>query len=167
MYYFYRFERGRERSITTLDEGLIVRNVTPVMTFDRTEEMGIGPLMHIYLEVLTFLKKGFSRVYREMQIVKNGTSRSKAVLVSKVPIYEFMPEDGIHICFFRTNPEDRGHGYYPQLLRYILSKYPDKDFYMIVDEVNIPSIKGIEKAGFVKYAEGDKVGKTFKISRYV
>lgn len=51
-------------------------------------------------------------------------------------------------CF--TYPEYRGQGYYPAMLRYICSSvgYEKTVFYMIVDENNASSIKGIEKAGF-------------------
>ena len=166
MYYYYKQDKSHSTELN-VDEGLGLITKHPAITFDRTEEMGIGPLMYIYLEVFTIIKRGFSRVYNEWHLTKNGRSCSKAVLISKVPIYQFMPDNGIHICFCRTNPEDRGKGYYPTLLKTIIKNNPEKDFYMIVDSSNISSIKGIEKAGFVRYAEGEKVGKTFKITRYV
>ena len=61
----------------------------------------------------------------------------------------------------------RGMGYYPLLLKYIQNQYIDKDIYMIVDEENIPSIKGIEKAGFKKFGFGIKEGKQFILKNYV
>ena len=166
MYYYYKQDKTHSNEFDkNKDISFISKH--PALTFDRTEEMGIGPLMYIYLEILTIFKRGFSRVYEEWHLMKDGHSCSKAVLISKVPIYKFMPNNGIHICFCRTNPEERGNGYYPILLKYILNKYPHKDFYMIVESSNISSIKGIEKAGFVRYAEGEKEGRLFKITRYV
>lgn len=80
----------------------------------------------------------------------------KALLMSKIPEYEFLPDDGIHICYCETASDERGKGFYPMLLRYIRARYPRKDLYMTVYEDNVASIKGIEKAGFVRYAEGQK-----------
>jgi len=53
-------------------------------------------------------------------------------------------------CF--TSPKYRGKGIYPAVLRYICRNFGTEKsvFYMIVDESNQPSIRGIEKAGFVK-----------------
>lgn len=53
-------------------------------------------------------------------------------------------------CF--TLPKYRGKGIYPAVLRYICKNIGSEKsvFYMIVDESNQPSIKGIEKAGFVR-----------------
>lgn len=166
MYYYYKQDKTRLVEYYK-DKDISFTKKHPTLTFDKTEEMGIGPLKYIYFEVLTVIKRGFFRVYEEWHLMKNGHSCSKAVLISKVSIYQFMPNKGIHICFCKTNPEERGNGYYPTLLKYIMNKYPRKDFYMIVESTNISSIKGIEKAGFVRYAEGEKVGQTFKITRYV
>ena len=166
MYYYYKQDKTHLSELNKdKDISFIIKH--PTLTFDRTEEMGIGPLKYFYFEILTIIRRGFSRVYEEWHLMKNGHSCSKAVLISKVPIYHFLPKNGIHICFCRTNYEERGNGYYPTLLKYIQSKYPHKDFYMIVESSNISSIKGIEKAGFVRYAEEEKVGQTFKITRYV
>lgn len=53
-------------------------------------------------------------------------------------------------CF--TYPQYRGNGIYPSVLRSICNSIGNDNttFYMIVDETNIASIKGIEKAGFKK-----------------
>jgi len=63
-------------------------------------------------------------------------------------------------CF--TYPKFRGKGVYPQMLKYISSNVGAENsiFYMIVDETNLPSIKGIEKAGFQKCG-------TIKVSRFL
>ena len=52
-------------------------------------------------------------------------------------------------CF--TNESARGKGYYPQTLDFIVKTLENaSNFYMIVDDANIASIKGIKKAGFIE-----------------
>lgn len=124
--YYYKYNGNRKGVSVESSPEFRIMVKHPTLTFDRTEEMGIGPLMYVYLEVFT-----------------------------------------IHVCFCRTALEDRGKGYYPTLLKFILEKYPQKDFYMIVEDTNIARIRGIEKVGFTRYAIGEKVGKTFKVLHYV
>ncbi|MCR4965150.1 MAG: hypothetical protein K6A41_05795 [Bacteroidales bacterium] len=63
-----------------------------------------------------------------------------------------------------TAPEHRGNGYYPYLLTYILNEVKRKDrydFYMIINEINASSIKGVEKAGFVLWGSGQKENRRY------
>ena len=97
----------------------------------------------------------------EYQLInKNNKVVSKAELVSWIPIFKFMPRKAYHIgpCF--TVPKERGKGFYPYLLNCIIADNPTAEFYMIVDESNLSSIKGIQKAGFVEIGRGykDKYG---------
>ncbi len=68
-------------------------------------------------------------------------------------------------CF--TYPQYRGKGIYPNVLRHICNSLGNSDtsFYMIVDDANIASVKGIEKAGFKKYGviEVTKYTKRYKL----
>ena len=59
----------------------------------------------------------------------------------------------------------RGKGIYPKVLSKIcaIRACGEGSFYMIVDESNIPSIKGIEKAGFIQCG---KVKKGRFLKRY-
>lgn len=63
-----------------------------------------------------------------------------------------------------TAKEFRGKGIYPKVLRYILSDYQADTFYMTVNENNISSIRGIEKAGF-ECCGKIKKSKFFKVYR--
>ena len=69
-------------------------------------------------------------------------------------------------CF--TLPKFRGRGVYPSVLIYILEKNKNSKFYMIVHKNNIPSIRGIEKSGFVfeKLIGKTKFLKVYKEKRY-
>ena len=58
-----------------------------------------------------------------------------------------------------TYPEFRGKGIYPAVLNAICQSYPtDTIFYMIVSDTNLPSIRGIEKAGFENVGRVKKTG---------
>ena len=51
-------------------------------------------------------------------------------------------------CF--TIPTARGKGLYTKVLNYITGDlhYQNASFYMLVNKNNLPSVKGIERAGF-------------------
>lgn len=82
-------------------------------------------------------------------------------VVPKCYKFDFLGKNDYEIgpCF--TYPEYRGQGIYPNILRTICQQIGSDDttFYMIVDEENKPSIRGIEKAGFIKCGSV-KVSKT-------
>ena len=78
--------------------------------------------------------------------------------MSYVPMYRFMPHDGIHLGYCITDEKERGKGYYSLLLKMIQNDMPYHDLYMAVDEDNIASIKGIENAGFVRCGKCKKEG---------
>lgn len=63
-----------------------------------------------------------------------------------------MKKNDLEIGPCYTYPEFRGKGIYPKVLTKICQKRGGDSisFYMIVDENNLSSIKGIEKAGFVR-----------------
>lgn len=96
--------------------------------------------------------------YCEWQLYRNAKLVSTAEVISWIPIFRFMPCDGIHIGPCRTVPDERGKGYYPYLLRKIVES-TEKDCYMIVNETNQSSIRGVLKAGFVEIGRGYKNSK--------
>ena len=74
-------------------------------------------------------------------------------VIPKCSKFAFMNKDDYEIgpCF--TYPQYRGKGIYPAVLQSICNDLGNDNtiFYMIVDEDNTASIKGIEKAGFKKF----------------
>ena len=154
MYYFYK--QGEIPSKPIIPDGLTIIKQRPHPIVKNMSAMQIGKRRWYYHQFMTFLYKGFSRVFEEYDVVIDNIIVSKAVLISKVPIYKFLPKNGIHVCYCETIPEARGKGYYPLLLKFIQNDMPKKELYMVVDVNNNASIKGIERAGFIKYAEGDK-----------
>lgn len=111
----------------------------------------------IFYFITTFLYSGLKGTFREYSIVKNDIIVSRALLISIVPNYKFLPKGAIHICYCETVHQEQGHGYYPMLLKYLLANNPNTNFYMIIAEDNIPSIKGVERAGFVRCGEVEKM----------
>lgn len=93
-------------------------------------------------------------------INQEGEVVSKAELVSWIPIFRFMPKRAYHIGPCSTIPKERGKGFYPYLLNCIIANNPTAEYYMIVSESNLSSIKGVRKAGFVEIGRGykDKLG---------
>ncbi len=106
-------------------------------------------------------------VFKQYDIIKNNRIISSAKVVSYIPFFRFMSRDGIHICSCYTIPEERGKGYYPYLISKIMSDFPDKVCYMMVNESNLPSIRGIEKVGFTLFAIGKKRNGIYSITRRI
>ena len=101
--------------------------------------------------------------YWEYQLLREGKVVSRAEVISWFPKFSFMPRQGIHIGPCRTETEERGRGYYPYLLSCIVGEQPESEYYMIVNDTNLPSIRGVEKAGFRRFAEGRKT----RLGRYI
>lgn len=76
-------------------------------------------------------------------------------VIPKCYKFPFLDKADYEIGPCMTYPLFRGKGYYPMMLRYICSTVGVQytTFYMIVDEGNSASIKGIEKAGFERCGE--------------
>ena len=78
----------------------------------------------------------------------------QAYVMKKCFKFPFMKKGDIHIGPCATPEEYRGQGIYPAVIRKITEDFglqtDGKTGYMIVEESNLPSIKGVEKAGFRK-----------------
>ena len=97
----------------------------------------------------------------------NGELVHTSYLIPKCYKFPFLSKWDYEIgpCFI--HPKWRGKGIYPQMLKYICSSIGTEKsvFYMIVDETNLPSIKGIEKAGFQRWGtiKVTKILKRYKL----
>lgn len=120
-------------------------------------------------------KKTFVRIYFQLMTLgkarlvyavnETGEAIHTSYVVPKCFKFSFMNKNDYIIGPCYTNPDYRGLGIYPNVLRYITSKTGNCNtiFYMSVDESNLPSIKGIEKAGFDLVG---KINKTRVLKRY-
>lgn len=92
----------------------------------------------------------------EYQILRGNNVLATAQVCPKLPIFPFINSRGIHIGPCKTIKEERGKGFYPLLLQYIIDEHPERKYYMIIDENNISSQKGVEKVNFQLFAVGHK-----------
>lgn len=161
MYYLYK--QGVIPEMPLLDKRMRIVKRRPNPFVANMNSMELGRKRYWYFGFMTFLFRGFARVFEEYDVVMDNRILSKAVLISKVPLYRFLPSKGIHVCYCETIPEARGKGLYPLLLTYVQNVHLQHDLYMIVEESNHASIKGIEKAGFVRYALGERLSNGYFI----
>lgn len=87
-------------------------------------------------------------------------------LIPRCYKFPFMKKNDFEIGPCNTDMSARRKGFYFQTLYTITTdkRLCGSDFYMLVNDQNIPSIKGIEKAGFVKVGYAKK---TRILKRYV
>lgn len=89
-------------------------------------------------------------------IIDKGILIHQSVLYNQVHLLKLVKKTGpvIGDCF--THTDHRGKSIYPFVIHYIaneiLVENTNKEVFMIVNRDNQGSIKGIEKAGFKKYA---------------
>ena len=100
--------------------------------------------VRLLFQIMTF---GRARVYCWRH---KGELAHTSYVVPKCWKFPFMKKHDFEIGPCLTYSDFRGRGLYPQMLKYIVSSVGTEKsvFYMIVDENNAASIKGIEKAGF-------------------
>ena len=87
-------------------------------------------------------------------------------VLSKCYKFPFMKTSDLEIgpCF--TCKEYRGRGIYPRVLKKIISSgLNDSNFFMIVEESNLSSIKGVKKVGFKECGHVKK--QMFKVYRKI
>ena len=103
--------------------------------------------------------RGRVKIYYATQ---NGELVHTSCVIPKCYKFPFLDNEDYEIGPCVTYPKFRGKGVYPWMLKHICSSIGDEKtvFYMIVDETNISSIKGIEKAGFVKCG-------TVRVSKFI
>lgn len=92
---------------------------------------------------------------RESYVVTDlGKIVHKSFLYRDVQIIKLIERSGLVIGSCYTNETYRGQSIYPKVLSYIAkdNMASGDDMLMVVDSDNVPSIRGIEKAGFVKLA---------------
>ena len=157
MYIYFRniWEQSVDNKLIK-EELLIKKKLCPIGKNKSLKEN----IVIIYWHIASFFCGDF---FYEYQLIVDDKVVSYARVVPKILIFSFIPKGGYHIGPCLTLEEYRGNGFYPLLLSYIIKKNVDKDFYMIVDENNIASIKGVKKAGFEEFARGKKN----KFGRYV
>lgn len=132
--------------------------------FLKSEKIGIKTAcIRLLFQVMTF---GKAQIYYVR--VGNDIIHTSYVIPACAK-FPFMDRDDLEIGPCYTYPAFRGKGIYPKVLSEICRRRGNdtSSFYMIVDETNLPSIKGIEKAGFVRCGSVQKsrIGKSYNLVR--
>lgn len=108
--------------------------------------------------------------FSEYQVICGGKVVAFAQVSSRIFIFGFMPrgKNTVHIGPCYTQPDFRRKGLYSFLLASICSDFSENEKYIFCHKENMPSKRGILKAGFVPFAEGykSKIG-IYKINRYL
>ncbi|WP_329903755.1 hypothetical protein [Porphyromonas pogonae] len=144
------------------DETLLMRNSDIKITYPLKSFHDV--IWHI-LSFFRFICGQKSARFRRWTLINSkGEVISFAHTIGKIFQFPFMENDGIHIGPCETSIDNRGKGYYPLMLNYIIHSMPNSNFYMIVDEYNISSIKGVLKTGFKPFAFGRR---TRFLKRYI
>jgi len=94
---------------------------------------------------------GKAKVYYCLHNEKEKVVHTSYV-IPKCSKFPFMKNGDFQIGPCQTKKEARGKGLYPKVLNYIVNDigHEKTDFYMIVNDNNPASVKGITKAGFVE-----------------
>lgn len=161
-YHVYVKYSLKENTDGVIDQkGLYVKKTIPKISFDKNTEMRISLKWFLYFNIFIYILHGCKGIFKEYQLYKDNRLVCKVVAMSYVPIYKFMPKDGIHVGFARTEVNYRGKGYYTILLKYVMKDLFCRNIYIFTEHDNIASQKGIEKAGFTYIKECKKCGRYF------
>lgn len=102
-------------------------------------------IVRLWFQLMSF---GKGRIYYVED--EQGQVVHTSYVMPKCFKFPYLLENEYTIGPCSTISKCRGQGIYPKVLRYIVSNYGDDNtkYYMVVDSMNSPSIRGIEKAGF-------------------
>lgn len=151
MKYLYKFDSSSVKSISVgSHDDIDLKVFTPSLRklAIKGENVGGGKtlLVRLLFQILTFGKTKIYYVQDGNQILHTS------YVIPACSKFPFLKKNDLEIGPCYTYPEFRGKGIYPKVLTKICQKRGGDSisFYMIVDENNLSSIKGIEKAGFVR-----------------
>lgn len=118
-------------------------------------------LFRLYISLLS---KGKTKIYFIID-KNNGRIIHSSCVIPRNFKYPFLKKGEYCIGNCKTEPEFRGRGIYPYVLKYIMGNNPNIIFKMIIREDNTSSINGVKKAGFELTKE--KVRGTLILNRFV
>lgn len=84
---------------------------------------------------------------------EDGRIIHRSKVIGRCLKFPFLPKGAYEIGPCLTEEDFRGKGIYPKVLTHICSVFRS-DLYMIIRDDNYSSIRGVEKAGFVKVGAG-------------
>lgn len=171
MYELYELKISDINKLPKIDTGLIIEkyefgmfkpSVLRLCLSAKTPSIS-ERLVNFYWYLITF---GRLRIY---YLKDGGEFIHTSYCIPKCYKFPFMGAKDLQIGPCVTNEKYRGQGIYPYVLSRIVEDLakPDVTFYMIIDDKNLPSQRGVYKVGFIKSAKlvKDSCLKIYRISR--
>lgn len=107
----------------------------------------------------------FGKCRKVVVLDKSGRVVHTTRVVGKCFKFPFLSKGEAVIGPCVTAEDHRGRGIYPSVLRHVRQSGGYRAYYMFVNEQNIPSIKGIEKADFQRIGTVKKRRGRWQISK--
>lgn len=138
MYKLYRLNKKEEIISTPF---LLLNNISK----EKVTIKNTGFFRAIYWNIISHNKASIYFIKDEKGIVHSS------YVIEKCCKFPFMKKDDIEIGPCYTRKDMRGKGIYPSVLNYIIqTELTEHNFaYMIVEENNSSSLRGIQKLGFI------------------
>lgn len=148
------------------DLGVKVKKISLFSPFLQGEKKTAKTLVSRW--VFYFLSRGDFRIYYVRAEGEDRPVIHTSYVMGPGLKFPFMEKGDIHIGPCNTAPDFRGRGIYRRVLKTIHAENysRSKRAYMIVDESNLPSIKGIEAAGLTHIGTVERQG-IWKIYRRI
>ncbi|PWI31521.1 hypothetical protein DI383_02300 [Flavobacteriaceae bacterium LYZ1037] len=113
-------------------------------------------LVDFVIDISSYTLKNETQNGRQVFCILDSFKKTihKSFIFKKVYLLKLIQVQGDVIGGCSTSEKHRGKGFYPFMLNTIGKTYAKDgnfDLYIIVDKSNTSSIRGIEKAGFIKY----------------
>jgi RimJ/RimL family protein N-acetyltransferase len=153
---FYRFDFDDNNQVKNV---LIDAKFSLVLWKPSVSEIvpaGVAWLPFAVWWVMHYLHIFANRDYSLFLIYDSKTIVHRSVITPRYFRFPFMAREDLQIGDTWTMPEYRGKGLATFAIQKIveLHKKPGRRFWYVVEEDNIPSIRAVEKTGFVKYGVG-------------
>lgn len=139
------------------DPEVRVKKISLFSPFIKGEKKRVKTLLTRWMFYLS--AKGDFRIYY-VTAEEGGRPIHTSYVTGPSSKFPFMEKGDIHIGPCNTAPEHRGQGIYRRVLKTIHAENHSQctRAYMIVDESNLPSIKGIEAAGLTHTGTVERKG---------
>lgn len=140
---FYTFGHGRS-DVFELPGGYTVEEFLPrALRLRSSADPSSPPLpMYVFWRLLSVARYRIFYVWHEGRIVHASH------LLWRNPRLAFMGRDDVHIGPCWTDPGHRGRRLFPAVIGRIATRFRDRTVWMIADEDNVASRRGIKRAGF-------------------
>lgn len=143
-----------------LPVGLELERFSPSLGRLRAYSGEASPPLALHL----FWYVGSARKYAIYYVRHQGEVVHVSHVLGRSYKFPFMKKQDLHIGPCWTADQFRGHGIYPAVLSRIALDHPGTRLWMLTDEANAASRRGIEKAGFRAVGSGVKEKGVYRLT---